>query len=144
MQIYWLIINIYKPWRNNTSFSFLVLSELCINLPTQVSICWSLLFKRKKNLLHLSNWNFEISVRLSRMKSLSVLFTTHPTKKCFSSSSARGQNKQHRSLSLVFGWVYLPCSIARVCEVGLNWALAVLYLWFLINPKYELLPIVQG
>ena len=113
-----------------------------MNLPIQVSNCWSSLLKRKINCSSLSKllkfWNNRSTLKNEMF--LSVLFTIHSTKKCFSSSSAWVQNRQQRSSSLVFGRVYLPYSVAMVCELVLNWAMAVLYLWFLINSKDVSMP----
>ena len=117
------------------------LKDLCMNLPTHVNICGFLLHIRNRNFSSSFIWvkfgtkRANLENRFSLSGWLMVQFMT----KCLSSSRT-WQTEQLRSSIFVLGRVYLPYSIARVCELVLNWDMATLSLWFLIASKYISMP----
>ena len=104
-----------------------------MNLPTHVNICGFLFHIRNRNFSSSFIWvkfgtkRANLENRFSLSGWLMVQFMT----KCLSSSRT-WEIEQLRSSIFVLGRVYLPYSIARVCELVLNWDMAILYLWFLI------------
>ena len=89
-----------------------------MNLPTHVSICWSLMHIRKMNLSSSVIW-MKFGAMCDSFEnrfSLSAWLILHSMRKCLSSSRI-WQKGQLRSSNFVLGRVYLPYSIARVCEL---------------------------
>ena len=83
--------------------------------------------------IHMSKiWN---ACHLGNRFSLSVCLMVQSIRKCLSSSRT-WQIKQLGSSIFVSGRVCLPYSIARVYELVLNWDMATVHLWFLIESKY--------
>ena len=97
------------------------LKDLYMNFPTHVSICWSLLHMRKINFSSsVIRMKFgAMCVSFENKFSLSAWLILHSMRKCLSSSRT-WQEEHLRSSIFVLGRVYLPYSIARVCELVLR------------------------
>ena len=127
----------HTPHSNYDKCSARSLKGLCMNLPIHVNICGSLLHIINRNFSSSFIWVTFGTMRVNLEDSFSLsgwLMVKSITK--YLSSSRTWQIEQLRSSIFVLGRVYLPYSIARVCDLFLNWDMATLYLWFLIASKY--------